>query len=224
VELLDRAFAASRVNTVAQGQILLNKEFIFDQMGDLQNALTALTQATPFVEASGDERLLFALRFKMTNNLCQLGRFVEASKQLPRVRELAERLGNELDLIRLLWLEARVMAKQGRAEEAMAGLEQVRQDFTARGLPYDAALASLELAVLYLKEERTAEVRSLARSMSWIFQAQGIAREALAALSLFLDAAQRETATVEMTRHVLAELERMRVSTPLRKRHQRGRG
>ena len=51
----------------------------------------------------------------------------------------------------------------------MVGLEQVRQDFTVRGLPYDAALASLDLAAIYLEEGRSVEVRNLARTMGWIF-------------------------------------------------------
>jgi transcriptional regulator with XRE-family HTH domain len=224
LDLLERARVYSKDESVATTRILLNKEHIYEQTGDSQKALKTLAEVAPMVEALGDVRLRFVHLFKTVNNLCHLRRYEEAEAYLLQVRALAVQQGNELDLIRVVWLDARVAAGEERTEEAMAGLEQVRQDFTARGLPYDAALASLELAVLYLKEERTAEVRNLARSMSWIFQAQGIAREALAALALFLDAVQRETATVEMTRHVLAELERMRVSTPLGKRHQRGRG
>ncbi|MFL6234167.1 MAG: helix-turn-helix domain-containing protein [Thermoanaerobaculia bacterium] len=207
LELLDRAIATNRINKPAAAQILLNKEFIFDQIGDLQGALTALLQAAPLVEASGNNRLLFALRFKIANNLCQLGRCGQASKQLPQVRELAEQLGNELDLIRVLWLEARLAAKQGETAEAITNLEQVRRDFTARGVPYDAALASLELAVLYLQEERLLEVQKLARTLTWIFQAHGIAREALASLTLFSDAALRKTVTVELVQRIIADLE-----------------
>jgi len=76
-----------------------------------------------------------------------------------------------------------------------------------RGLPYDAALASLDLAVLYLEEGRTREVKDLAREMAEIFKAQGIAREALAALTLFVEAAQKETATVELVRRVIQRVE-----------------
>jgi hypothetical protein len=47
-----------------------------------------------------------------------------------------------------------------------------------------AALASLDLAVLYLKEGRAGEVKELAREMAEVFRAQGIAREAFAALTL----------------------------------------
>jgi transcriptional regulator with XRE-family HTH domain len=220
LELLERARSSPRAN---EGLILLQKEHVFDQMGNTHEALMALTAAAPFIEASGDTRLLFALRFKTANHLCYLGRCQEASERLPQIRELAVQQGNELYLVRVVWLEARIAASEERREEAMTGLEQVRQAFTARELPYDAALASLELAALYLEEERTADVRNLARAMGWIFQTQGIAREALAALTLFFEAAQRETATVELTRRVAAELERMKASAP-QKECKRGRG
>ncbi len=223
--LLDRAqIAVAKDNPAIRARILLKKEHVFDQMGDTGNALATLAEVKPFVESSGDPRLLFVLLFKSANNLYHLGRYEEAAKELPCVRELAVQQGNELDLIRVVWLEARVAAGEHQRERAIVGLEQVRQDFTARGLAYDAALASLELAVLYLEEGRTAEVRDLARAMSWIFQSQGIAREALTALTLFLDAAQEETATVELTRRVVVELERMRSSAPRQMmKDQRGR-
>jgi transcriptional regulator with XRE-family HTH domain/tetratricopeptide (TPR) repeat protein len=222
--LLDRAqVAIGKDNPSAKARILLKKEHVFDQMGDTRNALATLAEVRPFVEIVGDPRLLFMLFFKTANNLYCLGRYEEAAKELPRVRELAVDQGNELDLIRVVWLEARVAVGEHRKEDATLGLEQVRQDFTARGLPYDAALASLELAGLYLEEGRILEVRNLARAMGWIFQAQGISREALAALTFFFEAAQQETATVDLTRRVAAELERMRASAP-QKECKRGRG
>jgi len=223
LELLEKARDASKGDPVATARILLNQENVYEQMGDIQGALATLKEVASLIKSLGDIRLRLAHLFKTVNNLCHLGRYQEAAEHLPQVRDLAIQQGNELDLIRVSWLQARVAAGQERREDAMAGLEQVRQEFTARGLPHDAALASLELAVLYLEEERTVDVRNLARAMGWIFQAQGIAREALAALTLFFEAAQRETATVELTRHVAAEWERMRASAP-QKECKRGRG
>jgi transcriptional regulator with XRE-family HTH domain len=224
LDSLNKAMSSSGTSPATVSRILLKKEHVFEQMGDPQKALAALEEAAPFVEALGDARLRFAHLFKTINNLYHLGRYRNAIERLPQVRDLAVQQGNELDLIRVVWLEARLAAGDDRREQAKAGLEQVRQDFTARELPYDAARASLELAVLYLEEGRTAEVRNLARAMSWIFQAQGIAREALAALNLFFDAAQQETATVELTRRVAAELDRVRASAPPSRKGQRDRG
>jgi hypothetical protein len=93
--------------------------------------------------------------------------------------------------------------------EAMALFVEVQREFTRLELPYDAALVSLELAVLYLEDGRTAEVRELALEMAWIFKIQKIAREALAALRLFCDAAARDAATVDLARQVWAEVDKL---------------
>jgi transcriptional regulator with XRE-family HTH domain len=223
LELLDKAMESNGNNPGTAARILLKKEHVLAQMGDTERALSTLIEAAPYVEAAGDPRLLFALQFNLADNLCRPGHYQQAADRLSQARELAVQQGRDLDLVRVVWLESRVAAGQGQRDVALAGLSQVRQDFTARGLAYDAALASLELAVLYLEEDRMAEVRNLARAMGWIFQAQGVAREALAALTLFFEAAQRETATVELTRRVAAEFERMRISAP-QKEGQRGRG
>jgi len=202
-ECLKKALARCGGEPAAAGQILLNKEHLFDAMGDTQGALAALEEAAPYVERSGDPRLLFALRFNTVDNLCTLKRFAEAEARLPAVRELAQ---GKLHLTRVRWLSARIAAGQGRVEEAMAELDQVRQEFA--DLPCEAALASLDLALLYLQEGRTGDVKELAVAMGGIFEAKGITREALAALTLFCEAAKLETATVELVRRVIAEVER----------------
>ncbi len=212
LELLDQAKATCGGDPISAGRILLNKEHVLNQVGDIQSALANLEEAAPLIEVSGDRRLLFALRFNMADDLCHLQRYSDAEKLLPLVRELAVQQANELDLVRVGWLSGKVAAGQGWTEEAIASLEQVRQDFTARELPYDAALSSLDLSVLWLKAGRAAEVRELAVAMGWIFKANGIDREALVSLRLFCDAAQREAATVELAQQVIAEIEKVRPS------------
>lgn len=209
---LDRARAACKGDPFATGRILVNRERVLNQKGDIEEAVATLKEAAPFVEASGDPHLVFALRFNMADDLCHLERFDEAGKSLPQVRDLAIQQGNELDLIRVVWLTAKVTAGEGRREEAIAGLEQVNRDFAVRRMPYDAALSSLDLSVLWLKAGHTREVKQLAVAMGWIFKAQGIDREALAALELFCTAARRERATVELARKVIADIEQVRRS------------
>jgi hypothetical protein len=195
--------------------ILLKKAFVCEQRGDLDGTLDALGEAAPLVEANGDRRLLFALRYETTKALCALDRYAEAEAALPAVRKLAEELGNELDLIRVVWLSAYLAAEKGLRQDAVAGLEQVWQAFSARNLPYDAALAALDLAVLYLKEGSTGKVKALAREMAPIFRALRITRESLATLALFQKAAQQETATVELAMRAIEEIRKMMRTAPL---------
>ena len=140
----------------------------------------------------------------------------EATHLLERVRELVLDRGDENEVIRVLWLEGRIAAGLGRPIEARTLLAQARREFTARKMGYDVALALLEEAVLFLDEGRPAEVRELARHLAGVFQSNGVHREALAALRLFQEAAERETATAEMVRRLLRYLYRARYDQGLR--------
>jgi tetratricopeptide (TPR) repeat protein len=205
---LDRALELCDGGPLATGRLLTKKANVLEQMGDHAGALAALEEATPAIESSGDSTLVFALRFNTTVNLCFLERYAAAARLLPTVREMAIEQGRQIELIRLLWLSSKLAAGQGRVAEAMAGLSQVVRDFSDLPLPYEAALAALDLAVLHLEAGRTAEVKELAEAMGGIFKAKGITREALAALSCFCEAAQQEIATVALAKRAIAELEK----------------
>ncbi len=214
LELHDRALAASRPEDM--GYRLVKKAKVEEELGDYEGALATLQQAAPSIEEQGEPRLIFVLRFNSAVNLLHLGRMDEAEELLAVAEAAAVSLGNELDLLRVRWLESRVHTGRGRTTEAIFSFDGVRREFAARGMAYDAALATLELASLYLEEEWTREVKALAREMAPIFQAQGIHREALAALQLFGDAAEREAISLEMARRLLDYLERARHEPGLR--------
>jgi len=183
-----------------KGRILLNKAFTLEQMGEVEAAVEALTQARPHVERSGEPRDVWVLLFNLSVNFWHLARFEDAGEQLAAAREVAIHLGNELDLTRTLWLTARLDGSLGHTAKAAAALEQVFEDLIARPLPYDAALAGLDLAALHLEEDHAREVMVLALRMERVFISLRIEREALAALLVFCEAARREEATVELAR------------------------
>ncbi len=191
-----------------RGEILLTKARIHETLGDPEASTAALYEATPLIDSDQEPRNAFGLRFNLVVDLCQLGQAGEAEPRMPEVRALAERLGEELDLTRLVWLEGKIAAGLGRTPEARAAFEQTRRVFHRRALAFDYALVSLELASLLLEQGRTAEVSALAKEMLWIFRAHGVERETLAALRLFCDAARRETATVDLAQRVVRFLYR----------------
>jgi tetratricopeptide (TPR) repeat protein len=211
---LDRARACCGQDREASGRVLLKREHVLQQMGDLEAALEALEEAAPLLKGAEDTRLPSVLSFNRVDLLCRLERFQEAADLLPEARELAIELANDLDLTRLKWLDAKSRAGRGRREEAFGLLEQVCEDFTGRELPYDAALSALDLAALKLEAGLASEVKWLAARLVWIFRHKKIDREALVALRLFYDAALQGRATVELTRKVIADIERARSSAP----------
>jgi len=199
-----------------RAEVLLSKSNILRRLDDPEGSTAVLLEAETLIDAQREPRLALVLRFNLLMDLCALGRAAEGAPRLPEVRALAERLGEALDLTRCLWLEGQIAAGLGRLDEAAAAFRQVRRVFLEHPLPYEYALASLDLAVVLLAEGRTAEVRTLAEEMLAVFKAQQVHREALAALRLFCEAAKREAATVELARRVERFLRRAQLDPGLR--------
>lgn len=207
LSLLQRALKVSLPG--ARPALLLKKSHVEKLLGHPKRAITTLRQADALLsEQDGTPRLRFAVSFNLAANLLDLSRTREAAKLLPEVRSQAEAIGNALDLLRVDWLEALADAARRRAGRAVASLEKVRDAFAGQGIAYDAALVSLDLAIVLLEQGRHAEVRGVAEEMLRIFQAQKVAPEALASVRLFCEATRREVVTVEIARQAKQELER----------------
>jgi len=198
--LLEEAFRVDRSGITAS--LLFTKSRVLEGLDDLPGSTAALDEAVVLVDAKLEPRLALGLRFQLLVNLCLGDRAEEAEPRLREVRLIAEQRGKELDLTRVVWLEGIVAAGLGQNAEAEANLEQVRRELETHRIAYDCALVTLELAVVLLAENRTAEVRSLAADLVWIFRAQQVGENALAALRLFAEAAKRETATVGFARQI----------------------
>lgn len=210
--LLDQALSVGRCSE----RYLINKGFTLEVMGEYNRAVEALLQAQPLVERKGDIRLMNILRLNLACHLCHLERFDEASTIGAQVREVAAEMGDEILSLRALWLAGRIAAGLGRPEEARTLLKQARREFAIRKMGYDVALALLEESVLLLEEGQPVEVRALTQNLADVFQSKGVHREALAALRLFQEAAERDEATAELARRVLGYLFRARYDKGLR--------
>ena len=206
LKLHDKALALAPPE--AAGRILLKKAFTQEQQGKPEQALAALLEAETRIDKAREPRLLFGVRFNRIVNLCHLQRYDEAAKKLPEVQAMAESGGRPLDSVRVLWLQSKIEAGFGRRAEAEELLDRVRRAFLSREIAYDTAVATLELAVLYLEDGRSAKVREIASELAPIFAAQRVARETLACVELFCKAVQQETVTAELTRGWLKELRR----------------
>jgi transcriptional regulator with XRE-family HTH domain len=214
LELLDRALVVDRGESTRR--LLLKRSTVLLASGDFEKAVETLRRTAPLVNAVNEPQLLLVLQFNLAVTLWFLSRYGEVGWLLPELRKLAAEVGNELDLVRLRWLEGRIAAGFGRRDEALVALSRVREEFASRGIAYDVALVSLELARLHLEEGRTAEVRSLARQMMWIFSAQGVPEGVLAALKIFCEAAERDAVTLDLARRLAEYLFRAQNNPNLR--------
>lgn len=198
------------------GRTQINMGILLEAMGDHKQAVAILLEAEKYIDRTSDPRLWYQQRFNLAVNFCHLGQHARAASLMEQVRSLAADLGDEIFLIRVIWLEGRIAAGLGRTAEAVRLLEQARQEFARRDMWYDVAVADLERAPLLLAEGQAARVRELTAELVVKFQEKGIHREALAALQLFHEAAERERATAELARRVLEFLFRARFDEGLR--------
>jgi transcriptional regulator with XRE-family HTH domain len=208
--------ALSKARPGERGAFLLNKGCTLQEKGEHEEALQILEMAAQEIDGERQPRLRCVLQFNRASNLLVLDRAQEAAPLVDEVRKLAERLRNDIDLIRTLWLEGNRAAGLGQRKEALTKLEQVRHEFDVRGNPFDYALASLDVALLYRQEGRFPEIKVLADEILEIFKAQQVHREAIAAVMLFQEAAEKETVTTEMVRRLKDYLAKARNRPELR--------
>lgn len=214
-DLLERASLLTS-NPSFHVQIMVSKAKLLEEMGDYEESVGLLQQLREVVSSEEEPHILLPIWLNLAHTLSKIERFEEAAVLLPQVHAYLLKAGGELNRIRLLWTEGRVAAGLGDIEEGIALLARVRGEFSYRGMAYDVALVSLEIAVLYAGQGRTDQVKTLARHMTPIFQAHAIHREALAALALFRQAAEREKVTAEFAREVLSYLGKARNDPGLR--------
>ena len=126
------------------------------------------------------------------------------------MRPLYARHAGGLELVKLRGIEGKIAAGLGEMAHAEALFREVRRELiNAAGLGYQAALISLDLASVCLRQGKKAEVRTLVAEMVAAFRAVGVAREAMAAMLMLTDAVDKDQATLEPLALVSGVLQRL---------------
>jgi tetratricopeptide (TPR) repeat protein len=216
--LLDRVVAIGRHcgDLHLCGKALITKGFICGIAERPADAIRALEEGSELVDSEAEPRLLVAARHNLILYLNELGRQGEALALLERTRPLYAELGDRMNLVRLRWLEGKIALAASRLAEAEPLLVQVGAELAQLDLSYDAALVSLDLALVYVRQGRHAEVRRLAEEMIPIFQSRDVHREAIAALIVFQKAAEMERVTLGLVRELSEFLRKCRETPGLR--------
>ena len=188
------------------GKAFLKKAKILNEAGDLKGAVSAVEKSLPELENDHDPRLFAYARHNLLHFLILARRFEEAERLLPEVHNLLGSVGEPLDLLRLRWTEGILAHSLGRSGEAEEAYRAVQGEFLRLGKGLDAALVSLDLAVLLWEQGRTDELQELAAEMMMAFESREVHREALAALTLFQQACAQDRMTGDFIRQIAARL------------------
>ncbi len=118
-------------------------------------------------------RLYLCGRFNLAWQLFTAGRREEAEDALDVDADLYRRFADPWTQLRLTWLRGNLAESRGDVELAEQAYRETRDGFIAEGRGYDAALVSMDLALLYLRQGRPDSVRHLAAAAAALQEARG---------------------------------------------------
>lgn len=199
-QLLCRAIAIFRHqgDDHRAGKSLLSLSWIYDNAGKSEDAIAVLQQALRLIDPSQDERLLLCAWHNLIDYLADLGRYIEAQGLYRKARPLYRKFAADPEFgTRRLWVKGKIARGLGQLLDAETLFMAARARYLADEIPYDAALVSMELAILYADQDRTAELKQLATEMLTIFTSRHIHLQALAALTFLKQATDAERLTVQ---------------------------
>lgn len=198
------------------GRSLVNLSLIHSYAGETEESIAALFRALELIDAQQDRRTLLCARHNLAGYLAEAGRYPEALRLFRETRALYREFPDAWTQNRRRWLKGRIDHGLGRPGAAEASFRAARDGFLAEGIPYDTALVSLDLALLYAEQGRSAELKRLAGEMVPLFASCRIHREALAALSFFQQALEAERATLDVVTRVASYLRKAQHDPELR--------
>ncbi len=206
VQRAERRFEATKnevgagTATAVHGAILMRAEAFAEAASVLSEAL-ARRRLDERSELAATHNLAYAV-----SEADDPGRLPEAAEHLQRARQL---LGprSSVQKSRLYWVEAKILIRTGKMDRAEQLYRKALAGLIHFGVPYSIALVSLDLSALLRFAKRWPELEELAADTHRRFRDLGEDEEALAALKLWLDAAQARTLSEELIAEVKETVE-----------------
>ena len=210
LSLLRRSVAIFRRmgDSHSAGRSLVKMDTVYRYAGRPEKGAALLSQGIELIDADREPRLALCGHHNLIDYLADTGRFREAQKLYGEIRPLYHSFPDAVTQARRQWIKAKISVGLGRPKQAERLLLKARTTFIAEEMAYDSALVSLELALLYARGGRDADLKQLAEEMLAIFASLHVHREALAALRFLQRALDAEQVSLEVVTQVARFLRR----------------
>jgi len=194
VALLERAFHIYRRlgEDHLAGRILLKRAITEGHRSEPLACLDLLVQAVELIDPRQDRHLAWLAIHNLLWGLVELGRCEAAAELLAESQSLYDEFSDRLNVLTRLWLEGRIASGLGREHEAEARFFDAIEGFNRVGKHLDAAMVSLDYALLLGRQGRLREVQGVINDILSTFRAMKREREAIAALLVLQDALERQ--------------------------------
>lgn len=191
------------------GKALATKAIYLHYSGQPEGAVVVNQQAMSLLDRTRDAELLLFSLHNHVRFLVACGHLDEANSTLAQHLGDLQRLNGRIFQIRLCWTQAQVNAGLGEWRTAEEGLRSVRERFEREGMGFHAALASLELALVWMRQGRYEEAERMVMEVCDVFVALRIQREAFGAIMILKEAFELRMATQGLLEEVIGLLGRI---------------
>jgi tetratricopeptide (TPR) repeat protein len=194
------------------GRALVIKAMFLHYSSRPEEALTVNQQARTLIDKDRDPSLL---SFSIHNQLLffvACGRFPEARRELFIHLGELQACDGRIYKLRLRWLQAQISAGMNNLKSAESGLLHVKLGFEQEGMGLHAAIASLELALVWMRQDRHEETEKIVLEVYDVFVALRIQREAFGAVMVLKEAFERRMGTIGLLEDAVDFLRRWYVN------------
>jgi hypothetical protein len=120
-----------------------------------------------------------------------------------RCRDVLSRT-EKITRLKFRWAEARIELATNNLISAEQAFSEVREGMIEASLGFNASLASLELALIWMRQQRAEEAEEIVYEASEIFYSLGLHLEVLGAVQLLVDAFQFKKASTLLVQRTVS--------------------
>lgn len=147
------------------GRTLVSRGRVVYAAGDPAESVLLIEKGMDLLDRERDPRLIRTTYQSLLVGLVDCGEHRRAGELLLE-SGLREAFAEEpLNLLRLRWVEAKIHRGMDRLDRAESAFQEVRAGFLERTMPYDAALAGLDLAVVWFRQGKIGQLVPLMKEM-----------------------------------------------------------
>lgn len=196
------------------GRTLITKALYTFYGGDATEAMFLNKQGRALIDEEREPTLVSFAVYNDILYMIEKESFEQADRWLFRNRARFQGF-DAVNAVKLRWLEGRISYGLKRFPSAEIAFRAVIEGFGAHGMKFARALASLELAMTLLRQDRYDEAQAEVLAAHQVFMALDIRREVLAATVLLKEAFRLQNITLNLLESVVKYLRKKQIELGL---------
>jgi tetratricopeptide (TPR) repeat protein len=189
------------------GRALLVKAIYTFYSHEPEEAIRINNAGMALIEKEQEPDLLFMAIHNQLSFRVACGQFTEARRELFSYLGEFKDLGR-VNMLKIRWLQGQIDAGLKKWSSAEQGLLHVVRGFEQEGMGFHAAFASLELALVWMRQGRYEDTQELIPQVYESFVALKVKKEAFGAMMVLKEAFEKQMGTIELLEDVVEFLRR----------------